>query len=105
LPDVEFFINLGDWPLEKRSTTENPLPIFSWCGSVNTRDIVMPTYDITEATIEMMSRYDGILYLKFNTPCTYTMYSVSYVLSKLCLSVLVGKGELISQFHLPGNHY
>lgn len=56
LPDIEFFINLGDWPLEKRSRTENPLPIFSWCGSVNTRDIVMPTYDITEATIEMMSR-------------------------------------------------
>jgi len=79
LPDVEFFINLGDWPLEKRSRTENPLPIFSWCGSVNTRDIVMPTYDITEATIEMMSRYDGILYLNLHTPCT-----IYHVWCKLC---------------------
>lgn len=56
LPDVEFFVNLGDWPLEKKDEKDNPLPIFSWCGSDLTRDIVMPTYDITEATIEMMSR-------------------------------------------------
>ncbi|XP_052062792.1 protein O-glucosyltransferase 2-like isoform X1 [Mytilus californianus] len=56
LPDVEFFVNLGDWPLEKKDKKDNPLPIFSWCGSDLTRDIVMPTYDITEATIEMMSR-------------------------------------------------
>ena len=31
-------------------------PFFSWCGSKMTRDIVMPTYDITEATLEMMGR-------------------------------------------------
>ena len=56
LPDLEFIVNLGDWPLENRKLRENPLPIFSWCGSEDTRDIVMPTYDITEATLEMMGR-------------------------------------------------
>ncbi|KAK3578461.1 hypothetical protein CHS0354_038550 [Potamilus streckersoni] len=56
LPDIEFFVNLGDWPLEKRKVSDNPLPIFSWCGSDDTRDIVMPTYDITESTQEMMQR-------------------------------------------------
>ena len=56
LPDMEFFVNLGDWPLEKRSANENPLPIFSWCGSDETRDIVMPTYDHTESVLECMSR-------------------------------------------------
>lgn len=56
LPDVEFFINLGDWPLEKRSVNQNPFPMFSWCGSDETCDIVMPTYDITESTFEMMAR-------------------------------------------------
>ena len=56
MPDIEFFVNLGDWPLETRKESENPIPIFSWCGSEETRDIVMPTYDITEATLEMMSR-------------------------------------------------
>ena len=56
LPDIEFFVNLGDWPLEKKSVSESPVPIFSWCGSDETRDIVMPTYDITEATLEMMGR-------------------------------------------------
>jgi len=56
LPDVEFIINLGDWPLEHRRTDEKPLPIFSWCGSDDTRDIVMPTYDVTESTLETMGR-------------------------------------------------
>ncbi|ELT95788.1 hypothetical protein CAPTEDRAFT_221044 [Capitella teleta] len=56
LPDVEFFVNLGDWPLEKRKVSEGPLPIFSWCGSDDTRDIVMPTYDVTESTLETMGR-------------------------------------------------
>lgn len=54
LPDVEFIINLGDWPLEDKF--EKPLPIFSWCGSDKTKDIVMPTYDLTESTLEMMGR-------------------------------------------------
>nr|XP_042899528.1 protein O-glucosyltransferase 2 isoform X2 [Parasteatoda tepidariorum] len=54
LPNFELIVNLGDWPLEQRA--ENPIPIFSWCGSKYTKDIVMPTYDITEATLEMMGR-------------------------------------------------
>lgn len=54
LPDVEFFVNLGDWPLAKDSKTH--FPIFSWCGSTDTYDIVMPTYDITESTLENMGR-------------------------------------------------
>ena len=57
LPDVEFLVNLGDWPLEFRSNNQNPMPIFSWCGSDETYDIVMPTYDITESTLETMGRY------------------------------------------------
>ncbi|KAL7881275.1 hypothetical protein AOLI_G00081230 [Acnodon oligacanthus] len=56
LPDVEFFVNLGDWPLEKRRTSGNLHPIFSWCGSNDTRDIVMPTYDLTESVLETMGR-------------------------------------------------
>ncbi|KAM8854635.1 protein O-glucosyltransferase 2 isoform 2-T2 [Spinachia spinachia] len=54
--DMEFFVNLGDWPLEKRKATERIHPIFSWCGSNNTRDIVMPTYDLTESVLETMGR-------------------------------------------------
>lgn len=55
LPDLEFFVNLGDWPL----VTENvqKFPIFSWCGSTASSDIVMPTYDITESSLENMGRY------------------------------------------------
>ncbi|RXM98719.1 KDEL motif-containing protein 1 [Acipenser ruthenus] len=56
LPDVEFFVNLGDWPLEKRKPTEKLHPILSWCGSNETRDIVMPTYDLTESVLETMGR-------------------------------------------------
>ena len=52
---MEFFVNLGDWPLVKLKT--NPLPILSWCGSDDTLDIVMPTYDLTESTLETMGRY------------------------------------------------
>lgn len=56
VPDIEFFVNLGDWPLEKRKPTDKLHPIFSWCGSNNTRDIVMPTYDLTESVLETMGR-------------------------------------------------
>lgn len=59
LPDVEFMMNLGDWPLMKKggiTRTHGPFPIFSWCGSEDTFDIVVPTYDLTEATIEAMNR-------------------------------------------------
>ncbi|CAK8671878.1 unnamed protein product [Clavelina lepadiformis] len=54
LPDVEFFINLGDWPLVK--SPDDPLPIVSWCGSDNTYDIILPTYDITNSVLEMLGR-------------------------------------------------
>ncbi|XP_026757126.2 protein O-glucosyltransferase 2-like [Galleria mellonella] len=54
LPDIELIINLGDWPLVRKGT--EPLPIFSWCGSDETVDILMPTYDITESTVENMGR-------------------------------------------------
>lgn len=52
VPDVEFFVNVGDWPLETR--TEGALPILSWCGSTDTRDIVLPTYEVTHSSLETM---------------------------------------------------
>lgn len=54
LPDMELVVNLGDWPLVRKNT--EPLPVFSWCGSDETLDILMPTYDITESTLENMGR-------------------------------------------------
>lgn len=54
LPDIEFFVNLGDWPLVPKEGKN--YPIFSWCGSFDTKDIVMPTYDITESSLEAMER-------------------------------------------------
>lgn len=59
LPDMEFFLNLGDWPLSKKGgqqRTSGPYPIFSWSGSNDSHDIVLPTYDITESTLGMMER-------------------------------------------------
>lgn len=56
LPDLEFFVNLGDWPLVREKN--EIYPIFSWCGSTESYDIVMPTYDITESTLENMGRYN-----------------------------------------------
>ncbi|KAK9888552.1 hypothetical protein WA026_000798 [Henosepilachna vigintioctopunctata] len=59
LPDVEFFVNLGDWPLvvkKDKSRNNRTYPIFSWCGSLDSDDIVMPTYDITESSLENMGR-------------------------------------------------
>jgi len=53
LPDLEFFVNLGDWPL---SSPKELFPLFSWCGSNYSVDIVMPTYDITESALENMGR-------------------------------------------------
>lgn len=53
LPDVEFFMNLGDWPL---SSAEFKFPIFSWCGSKHAFDINLPTYELTESVLENMGR-------------------------------------------------
>ncbi|XP_037077196.1 protein O-glucosyltransferase 2-like [Pollicipes pollicipes] len=55
LPDMELLVNLGDWPLVK-SAEPPSLPMFSWCGSTETDDIVMPTYELTEASVECMGR-------------------------------------------------
>lgn len=55
LPDIEFFVNLGDWPLVPKEGKN--YPIFSWCGSSDTKDIVMPSYDITVSCLEAMGRY------------------------------------------------
>ncbi|XP_026168062.1 protein O-glucosyltransferase 3 [Mastacembelus armatus] len=52
VPDVEFYINVGDWPLETR--TVDAVPILSWCGSTDTRDIVLPTYEVTHSTLETL---------------------------------------------------
>lgn len=54
LPDTEFFVNLGDWPLVTDS--HEVYPIFSWCGSMDSFDIVMPTYDISESSLENMGK-------------------------------------------------
>lgn len=58
LPNLELFINLGDWPLMKKGGHARTIifPVFSWCGSDDSFDIVLPTYDITEATLENMGR-------------------------------------------------
>ena len=48
-------MNLGDWPLVKHKIP-GPQPVFSWCGSEDTYDIVMPTYDVTESTLETLGR-------------------------------------------------
>ncbi|XP_017771348.1 PREDICTED: KDEL motif-containing protein 1-like [Nicrophorus vespilloides] len=54
LPNMEFFVNLGDWPLV--NDISEKYPIMSWCGSTDSFDIIMPTYDITESTLENMGR-------------------------------------------------
>ena len=43
VPDVEFVFNVGDWPIER--DLAEPLPVFSWCGSNKTADIIFPTWD------------------------------------------------------------
>ncbi|XP_046679727.1 protein O-glucosyltransferase 2-like isoform X2 [Homalodisca vitripennis] len=55
LPNMEMFVNLGDWPLVSKHA-KDLFPLFSWCGSTSSLDIVMPTYDITESSLEAMGR-------------------------------------------------
>ncbi|XP_008309556.1 protein O-glucosyltransferase 3 [Cynoglossus semilaevis] len=52
VPDVEFYVNVGDWPLE--TNIKDSVPILSWCGSTDTRDIVLPTYEVTHSTLETL---------------------------------------------------
>nr|XP_034971318.1 protein O-glucosyltransferase 3 [Zootoca vivipara] len=56
LPDVEFYLNVADWPVEhrKENDTPGPLPILSWCGSMDSADLVLPTYDVTHSTLETL---------------------------------------------------
>ena len=54
LPDMELMVNLGDWPLVKPKY--KGIPMFSWCGSKDTLDMVFPTYELTEASLECMGR-------------------------------------------------
>lgn len=56
LPDFEFLINLGDWPLSRLGAASSPLPIVSWCKTPDFADILLPTYEITEASLECMGR-------------------------------------------------
>lgn len=55
LPDVEFLLNMGDWPQAARFDAASqplpPRPVFSWCGSDDTYDMVLPTYKMVQATV------------------------------------------------------
>ena len=47
-------MNLGDWPLS--SKRDSFLPIVSWCGSEESFDLILPTYDLTKSTLDMLHR-------------------------------------------------
>ncbi|PHJ14965.1 protein disulfide-isomerase domain-containing [Cystoisospora suis] len=50
LPDVEFFLNIGDWPVETRKPEQGAIPVFSWSGSTDTSDIVLPQWDVAKTS-------------------------------------------------------
>ena len=71
LPDVEFIQNLGDWPLSTKQLNRNLgtnsiLPIVSWCGSEETYDIILPTYDYTRTVLQGSLHNDIFGYLHEN---------------------------------------
>lgn len=86
LPDVEFFVNLGDWPLVREQ--KEIYPIFSWCGSTESYDIVMPTYDISESSLENMGRY---IQFSFHLPNDYIDFISA---SRVTLDMLSVQGNL-----------
>lgn len=49
--DVEFFVNFGDWFLEKKFLVEDFILVFLWCGLDDIKDIVMSIYDFIEVII------------------------------------------------------
>ncbi|KRX79622.1 KDEL motif-containing protein 1 [Trichinella sp. T6] len=53
IPDMDFLLNLGDWPLMTMNHLKvvSPLPILSWCGSNNSLDIVLPTYEMMHSIL------------------------------------------------------
>ena len=62
IPDMEFVVNLGDYPLEeKERPVKNDIgtvyPILSWCGSEDSHDIVWPTHDLSRSTLGAMEKY------------------------------------------------
>lgn len=73
---MEFFINVGDWPLETRRS--DAVPVLSWCGSTDTRDIVLPTYEVTHSTLETMRGVtNDLLSVQGNTGNSLSFYSFS----------------------------
>lgn len=54
LDDTEFLVNLGDWPLSDKQNS--PIAFFSWCGSPDTYDIILPTYELTESVLHAQGR-------------------------------------------------
>lgn len=55
LPDLEFFVNLRDKPVEKGKI---PMPILSFVGSRDTADIAMPSYELTHSMLYAMHKAD-----------------------------------------------
>merc|ERR1711970_295975 len=53
LPDMNIWVNLGDWPQQK-SNVKNPAAVISWCGHKDFTDIVIPTYEIMQGVLKMM---------------------------------------------------
>ncbi|VDN58035.1 unnamed protein product [Dracunculus medinensis] len=53
LPNTQFFFNLGDWPLQEKQKS-NTVAFVSWCGSEDTMDIVVPTYELMNSVIDSM---------------------------------------------------
>ncbi|CDJ35735.1 thioredoxin, putative [Eimeria mitis] len=51
LPDIEFLLNVGDWPLVAKSWGEGRVPVFSWCGSTDSFDMVLPQWDVSRSTV------------------------------------------------------
>ncbi|PFH32934.1 protein disulfide-isomerase domain-containing protein [Besnoitia besnoiti] len=67
LPDVEFFVNLGDWPLEKRQSPD-ALPLFSWSGSEDSSDIILPQWDVSKtSTLGLGKAYPDLLSMQENS--------------------------------------
>jgi hypothetical protein len=61
VPDVEFLFNVGDWPVSRE------FPVFSWCGSEESSDIVVPTWDQIKTTLLSMSKINvDILTMQLN---------------------------------------
>lgn len=50
--DVEFLLNVGDWPLVKKEVWgDGRVPVFSWCGSEDSFDLVLPQWDVTRSSV------------------------------------------------------